>query len=224
MPSPFPGMNPYLEHDDVWHDFHCHFSVRCSEAIVSQVQPAFIVRLGQHVYLHEIPYELRQPGLAAVDIERESFIEIRDRVSQDLVTIVDILSHPNKRPGPHREGHLAARKGLLSGPVHLVELDLLREQPRFPLGNLPYCEYYGLVNRSHKRPNAEIWPIRLREPLPVIPIPLRPGEPDARLDLQAVLHHVYDGAGYEHYIYDTDPQPPLSPDDAAWARQFVPPH
>ena len=22
MPSPFPGMNPYLEQDDVWHDFH----------------------------------------------------------------------------------------------------------------------------------------------------------------------------------------------------------
>ena len=22
MPSPFPGMNPFLEQDDVWHDFH----------------------------------------------------------------------------------------------------------------------------------------------------------------------------------------------------------
>jgi hypothetical protein len=22
MPSPFPGMNPYLETDDAWHDFH----------------------------------------------------------------------------------------------------------------------------------------------------------------------------------------------------------
>ncbi|MGO9464835.1 MAG: DUF4058 family protein [Isosphaeraceae bacterium] len=21
MPSPFPGMNPYLEQDDAWHDF-----------------------------------------------------------------------------------------------------------------------------------------------------------------------------------------------------------
>ena len=22
MPSPFPGMNPYLEHEDAWHNFH----------------------------------------------------------------------------------------------------------------------------------------------------------------------------------------------------------
>ncbi len=25
MPSPFPGMNPYLEQDDVWTDFHQSF-------------------------------------------------------------------------------------------------------------------------------------------------------------------------------------------------------
>ena len=26
MPSPFPGMNPYLEQDDVWHDFRLCFT------------------------------------------------------------------------------------------------------------------------------------------------------------------------------------------------------
>jgi len=222
MPSPFPGMNPYLEDADVWHDFHCHFSVCCSHAIVSQVRPAYIVRLGQHVYTHEIPVGLRHPGLAEVDVERESYIEIRDRVSRELITIVEIVSHPNKRPGPHREQHLAEREQLLAGPVHLVELDLLREHPRFPLENLPYCEYYGLVSRSQKRPSAEIWPIRFRESLPEIPIPLRPSDPEAHLDLQAVLHGVYDAAGYEYYVYGTPLQQPLSLDDAAWARQFVP--
>ena len=25
MPSPFPGMNPYLEHEDAWHNFHVQF-------------------------------------------------------------------------------------------------------------------------------------------------------------------------------------------------------
>ena len=28
MPSPFPGMNPYLEQPDVWHDFHQGFIPR----------------------------------------------------------------------------------------------------------------------------------------------------------------------------------------------------
>jgi hypothetical protein len=25
MPSPFPGMNPWLEQDDVWEDFHSRY-------------------------------------------------------------------------------------------------------------------------------------------------------------------------------------------------------
>ena len=55
-----------------------------------------------------------------------------------------------------------------------------------------------------------------------IPIPLRAPDGDARVDLQDVLHRAYDGPGYEHFIYAGTPDPPLSAEDAAWARQFVP--
>jgi hypothetical protein len=51
----------------------------------------------------------------------------------------------------------------------------------------------------------------------------RPPHPDARLDLQAILHRVYDAAGYRFYIYEGTPSPVLTPDDLAWSRQFVPP-
>jgi hypothetical protein len=53
-------------------------------------------------------------------------------------------------------------------------------------------------------------------------VPLRHGEPEARLDLQEVLNRVYDAAGYRYYIYAEEPAPPLSPADVEWARQFVP--
>jgi hypothetical protein len=72
------------------------------------------------------------------------------------------------------------------------------------------------------RPRVGIWPLRLRDQLPVIPIPLRDPDPDAKLDLQAVLHEIYDRARYQTYIYDGEPDPPLSPDDQAWIAQFVP--
>ena len=36
-----------------------------------------------------------------------------------------------------------------------------------------------------------------------------------------VLHRAHDGPGYEHFIYAGAPEPPLRPEDAAWARQFV---
>jgi hypothetical protein len=57
--------------------------------------------------------------------------------------------------------------------------------------------------------------------LPEIPIPLRSPDGDARVDLQEVLHRVYDAYGYEDYLYTSLPEPALSPENAAWARQFV---
>jgi len=91
-----------------------------------------------------------------------------------------------------------------------------------PLENLGACSYYALVSRPEPRPDAGIWPIRLRDPLPKIPIPLQPPHADAELDLQQVVHRIYDAAGYEDYIYEQAPQPPLSAADAKWANKFKP--
>ena len=58
------------------------------------------------------------------------------------------------------------------------------------------CSYSVVVSGVERRLDAEFWPISLRERLPVIPIPVRVPDPDARLDLQAVLDRIYDDAGY----------------------------
>jgi hypothetical protein len=55
----------------------------------------------------------------------------------------------------------------------------------------------------------------------MIPIPLRPPDDAAPVDLQEGLHRAYNGPGYEHFIYGGTPEPPLSAEDAAWAKQFV---
>ena len=44
MPSPFPGMNPYLEQDDAWQDFHNDMISGIREALGPQVSPHFIVK------------------------------------------------------------------------------------------------------------------------------------------------------------------------------------
>jgi hypothetical protein len=157
-----------------------------------------------------------------VDVERVSFIEVRDRAHRQLVTVVAFLSPANKKPGPDREQYIAKRSQVLASPVHLVEIDLLRGGPRLPLENLSACDYYALVSRAEQRPEAWAWPVCLREPLPKIPIPLQASDPDAELDIQQVLHRIYDAAGYEDYIYEQGPYPPLSAEDAAWAADFMP--
>jgi hypothetical protein len=252
MPSPFPGMNPYLEQDDVWHDFHEKALPAIAEQLVRQVVPAYIVKIDEHIYVHELPPEPRrwlgrpdvllatepasasarigmglleapaQVRLPAQDVERLAFVEIRDRKSRELITVVELLSPSNKRSGGDREQYLSKRETILGGRVNLVELDLLRGGRPMPMTGRPDCDYAVLVSRPDDRPNAGFWPIRLRDPLPVIPIPLRPEDGDARLELQELIHRVYDASGYEYYIYRESPDPPLTPVDAAWASQFVP--
>ncbi len=61
------------------------------------------------------------------------------------------------------------------------------------------------------RPTVGFWPIGLREPLPVLPIPLAAPDAPVRLDLKAVLDRAYDAADYGKYIYQETPVPALPP-------------
>ena len=252
MPSPFPGMNPFLEHEDAWHDFHASFMPRVRDVVSAQVDPRYIVKIDEHIYIHEMSAEQRRfvgraditvgrgaPAvggaaatavaeapveryLPAVDVERAAFVEIRDRRNRQLITLIELLSPANKRPGGDREQYLGKRHEIVASTAHFVEIDLLRGGERMPVDDLPECDYCVLVSRSEKRPRVGIWPLRLRDRLPIIPIPLRAPDPDATLDLQEVLHDIYDKAHYETYIYDGTPDPRLAPADAAWAEPFVP--
>ena len=252
MPSPFPGMNPYLEQEDVWHDFHERFMPAAAEMLLPQVRPNYIVKLDEHAYIHELPANERRlagrPGVAttesrsgrsgaesqvasnapvygelslAVDVERHAFIEIRDRQTRQIVTVLELLSPSNKRLGADREAYLAKRVEFLRSGAHFIEIDLLRGGPRLPVEGLPHCDYYVIVSRSNERPRVGIWPISMRDPLPSVPVPLRHPDPDATLNLKAVLDRVYDAAGYEDYIYSGTPQPPLNEPEALWAAQHA---
>lgn len=253
MPSPFPGMNPWLEQDDVWQDFHQSFIPVLREMLADLVRPKYFVKIDEHLYLHELPEGERAllgrgdvtvaspagaeeetaetASLAApaygrlpsvTDVERQSYLEIRDRKSRDLITVIEVLSPTNKRTGSDREQFVAKRRQLMQSPVHYVEFDLLRGGRRMPVDDLPECDYYALVSLAQERPRVGIWPIRLRDPLPSVPIPLRDPDPPVWIDLQEALHRVYDAAGYEDYVYNSRPQPPLTADDDEWARAIVP--
>jgi hypothetical protein len=251
MPSPFPGMNPFLEQDNVWHDFHESFMPTVREMLAPQVRPQFMVKIDEHIYIHELPVDERRlagrgdvtlaenrPGsgsfsptatligptevqLPKIDVERLSFLEIRDRDSGRVIAVIELLSPANKNPGPDRDQYLAKRAHLLNSAVHLVEIDLLRGGPRMPMTPSPQCDYCVLRSPWQDRPRAGLWPIHLRQRLPVIPVPLQDPHPDAELDLQQVLHRIYDAAGYEDYIYRGSPQPRLRPEDVEWSRQFM---
>lgn len=252
MPSPFPGMNPYLEQADVWEDLHDRFIVFAAGALEAHVGPGYLVKIENRLYVHELGEQERRflgrgdvgvgerrpvqsggssgtvlaapvhPIFPAVDLQREAYIEIRDRRDRRVVTVLELLSPTNKTKGPDRDQYLNKRRQILASPSHLVEIDLLRGGERPSLPEVPASAYYALVSRSQDRPEFGFWPLKLTDPLPALPIPLSSPDPEVPLDLQAILHRVYDDANYGKYIYEDEPQPPLAKEEATWANAFIP--
>lgn len=62
MPSPFPGMDPFIE-SQAWNDFHAHFLADLSNALVPRVRPRYVVRVEERVYieheLDDLPHVIR---------------------------------------------------------------------------------------------------------------------------------------------------------------------
>ena len=87
---------------------------------------------------------------------------------------------------------------------------------------LPSAPYFIFLSRAEKRPLTEIWPISLKEPLPVVPIPLLPEDAEVALDVQQVFTTTYDLLGYDLALdYTQAPEIPLPKEDMAWAETLL---
>jgi hypothetical protein len=66
-------MNPYLEQEEVWHDFHERFCPHVAALLTVQVRPHYIVKIDEHIYIHELPAESRRlVGRSDVGVARSS--------------------------------------------------------------------------------------------------------------------------------------------------------
>jgi len=164
---------------------------------------------------------------------RERYLEIRRARTQpgtrELITVIEVLSPANKRPGKGREQYEAKRLAIAESLTNLVEVDLLRGGEPLPVlhqgAALPRSmagDYRVVVSRGAQRHRGELFPLSLRDPLPALPIPLRPEDDEPTISLQKVLDTVYDRGGFDRLLdYHGDPVPPLKPDDAAWADSLL---
>jgi hypothetical protein len=154
---------------------------------------------------------------------REPFIEIRQvDPEHKLITGIEVLSPSNKRPNT-KGWRLYHRKRLtfLRGYAHLVEIDLLRRGRRMPMARpWPDSPYYLMVCRKKQASRCAVYPATFTEPLPPIPIPLAPPDPDITLDLQPLVDAIYTRSRYERDIDYRQPlNPPLNPAEASWLEE-----
>jgi hypothetical protein len=88
----------------------------------------------------------------------------------------------------------------------------------------PPYDYLVHVSRANEEQvrSAKVWPIPISLRLPVIPIPLKKGDEDARLDLQVLLDTAYEHGAFDLKLdYSGEPVPPLTPEQSAWAKGII---
>ena len=262
MPSPFPGMDPYLE-GHLWPDVHHRLATEISRRLTPRIKPRYVARLeiyviqdsepeldvgimypdievlavekrvkeavAEYEVLIEVevshepipPAPLKIPILEPVEVRLTS-VEVRVADDNELITSIEILSPVNKRePGLVKYRH--KRQQLRQAGVHLLEIDLLRRGTR-PLAHprIPDVPYLITLTRSHAG-QVEVWPVKLQDTLPIVPVPLRSPDPDVPLALSPALAAIYDEAAYELSVdYGQPPPPPdLSAEDAAWLEDLL---
>lgn len=152
-------------------------------------------RMGESVAVLE-PQVLTLPE---PDERHEPYIAIITLPERQLVTLIELLSPSNKNPESQgRQEYLKKRRQVIQSSVHLVEIDLLRKGARMPtVEPLPPADYYAFVARGNRRPLVEVYSWRLHHPLPTIPIPLLPEDPDAQLNLQEAFDITFARARYD---------------------------
>jgi hypothetical protein len=250
MPSPFPGMDPYLEHPALWPDVHNRLLAALADDLASVVAPRYYVALERRTYLLK-PDDLvflGRPDLAVVqraasapettadaavavlevdvpvdDEVDEGFLEVHEVATGRCVTILELLSPVNKLTGRGRDAYQDKRGQVLRTRTSLVEVDLLRAGAPMPvLGPAVPGDYRILVSRGSRRPRAQLLAWSVRQPIPPFALPLLAGDAEPTVDVGAVLHALYDRARFDLRLdYTRPPVPPLREDDAAWARSLT---
>jgi hypothetical protein len=90
-----------------------------------------------------------------------------------------------------------------------------------PMTGAVGSDYRILVSASVSRPKAQLYAFNLRQVIPPIAVPMN-GTATVPLDLQPLLHRVYDKARLELAIdYQQTPSPKLSDKDTAWILSLL---
>jgi Protein of unknown function (DUF4058) len=259
MPSPFPGMDPYLEHPDFWQETHHWLISAIAASLVPQIRPKYEIAIDKRIYEITDPNDSngdsllvgipdvaikRQPNTPNVPTRsvatlavtvpttvkvptsekiKQTYLEVREMATKQVVTAIEIISPVNKRSGEGRITYLKKRQSILGSLTHLVEIDLLRSWEPMPILNSAIqSDYRVLVSRSNRRPFAELYAFNLCDCLPVFPLPLREEDVEPIVNLPELFASIYDRAGYDYRIdYDRDPVPSLSEENLVWAKELL---
>ena len=167
-----------------------------------------------------MPERIRHTYLEIQDVTGDNAAEMWLPGASDgikVVTLLEILSPWNKSGRDGRVQYERKRQQVLASYTNLVEIDLLRTGQRMVQTTMHDYDYSILVSPSTLRPRAQFYAFTVRQPIPTFRLPLLPDDDAPVIDLNEVLHNLYERAAYDLRIdYRNDPVPALDSEDAAW--------
>jgi hypothetical protein len=206
MPSPFPGMDPFLECPKRWPAFQHQFVAALYQHLLPGLVDRYRARVAARTYTTELPLftsVLRED-------RSEEYVELRDRTDGRLVTLVDLVSPANRTTALGRDQYLATRKAAEQARAAIVEIDLVTQGTPmldYARDNLPEMDYSITVTRPTAPGKYEIYTINLAKRLPKFRLPLATDEKDAVVELQDVFRRAFDLSGLASAIDYTGPLP-----------------
>lgn len=246
MPSPFPGMDPYIERREIFPDFHDRFITYLCAALTPLLRPRYVALTADRLYVVEAARaiypdvavvkprrergagaaalaEVDRPAVFGLETVREPYIQIVEPAAKNrVVTAIEVLSPENKEAGQGRVSYLQKRGEFWEAGANLVEVDLLRageptvQTPIEKLESLRPWHYLVVVTRRHP-PQEEVYAVPLQNRLPRIAVPLENEVADVPLDLQAVFTRCWDEGPYPDLLnYDGPPPGKLKAEEVKW--------
>ncbi len=243
MQTPFPGMDPYLEHRALWPDVHNSLIIAIRDAIVPMVAPNYYVSVESRAYVLKpegdvflgrpdvsvIPTasaptaktrEIAADEVSVLEVELPLgdevsyyYLEIRSVQTHQLITAIELLSPVNKVDQRGRFEYEQKRYETMMSRTNFVEIDLLRAGEPMPLNQSVISDYRILVSRGWTRRKAHLYAFSLRAPIPSFPLPLLPGDAEPLVPLNEILHALYTRARFDLRIDYTQPPTPPLPEE-----------
>jgi len=221
MPSPFPGMDPFLEEDKLWPVFQHHFVASLFQILLPNLIDRYRARVGQRCYVTEMPL------FTSIIREQhsEEFIEVRQRSDNRLVTLVDVVSPTNKLKTEGRAAYLERRRDARMQNASIVEIDLVMQgEPMldYSRDGLPEWDYAITVTRCAQPERYEIYTSTLQKRLPRFKLPLAADDRDTVVDLQAAFARCYDQSGLGAQVdYQKPPTCVTEEEDRRWLHDLL---
>ena len=175
MRSPFPGMDPYLEHPSLWPDVHNRLIAAIADELGPLVAPDYYIRLERRTYilgpddlvfigrpdLSVLPSPTYESGqrqslpLAAAGVVEvtlsipdevgENFLEVHEVATGQVITVMEVLSPANKLYPQGRAEYEQKRYEIGRSRTNLVEIDLLRAGRAMPIQGPPIDSDYRIL-------------------------------------------------------------------------------